>query len=305
MWPTEQEWRATVPQRLRRVLDRWQLTPGRPIDGGSVSHVLDVTTADGRSAVLKLSFPHREAEHEAAALRRWDGHGAVRLLDVDPDDPFVLLLERCVPGVRLVDRDDLPAAERLAIAATLLTGLWDRGGPSEPSGSSSPSAPSGPFERVADVTAEWADLVEERARRFAPGFDEGLVRRAAELLRVLPGSARRYVVVHGDANPGNVLAAERSPWLVIDPKPMIGDPAYDLSPLVVQVDDPFRHGDPARVFGERLALLADVTGEPTDRIAAWCTARLVEAALWSVSRGAPGDGADARARAALTDRLAG
>ncbi|WP_144804527.1 aminoglycoside phosphotransferase family protein [Curtobacterium sp. BH-2-1-1] len=308
MWPTEQEWRATVPQRLRRALDRWQLTPGRPIDGGSVSHVLDVTTADGRSAVLKLSFPHREAEHEAAALRRWDGHGAVRLLDVDADDPFVFLLERCVPGVRLVDRDDLPAAERLTIAATLLTGLWDRGGPSEPSGSSSPSSPSspsGPFERVADVTAEWADLVEERARRFAPGFDEGLVRRAAELLRVLPGSARRYVVVHGDANPGNVLAAERSPWLVIDPKPMIGDPAYDLSPLVVQVDDPFRHGDPVRVLGERLALLADVTGEPTERIAAWCTARLVEAALWSASRGAPADGADAMSRAALTDRLAG
>lgn len=296
MWPTEQEWRATVPQRLRRALDRWQLTPGRPIDGGSVSHVLDVTTADGRPVVLKLSFPHREAEHEAGALRRWDGHGAVRLLDVDPDDPFVLLLERCVPGVRLVDRHDLPAAERLTIAATLLTGLWDRGGP---------SAPSGPFERVADVTAGWADLVEERVRRFAPGFDEGLVRRGAELLRVLPGSGRRSVVVHGDANPGNVLAAERSPWLVIDPKPMTGDPAYDLCPLVVQVDDPFRHGDPAGVLGERLALLADVTGEPTDRIAAWCTARLVEAALWSVSRGETGDGADAMARAAVTDRLAG
>ncbi|WIE74923.1 aminoglycoside phosphotransferase family protein [Curtobacterium sp. MCSS17_007] len=294
MWPTEQDWRASVPGLLRRAVERWDLRPGTPYPGGSVSHVVPVRLRDGGDAVLKLSYPHREAEHEAAALAWWDGAGAVRLLDVGPDDPFVLLLEHCHPGTRLVDRDDLPAAERLRTASGLLTRLWASGAPSE-----------APFESVADVTAEWAALAEVRMHELAPPFDPGLVRRGVDLLRALPHDAARSVVVHGDANPGNVLAAAREPWLVIDPKPMVGDPAYDLCPLLAQVDDPFRTDDPLRVVRHRVAVLADATGEAADRIAAWCTARLVESALWSVSRGAVQNGLVAMARAVVTDQLAG
>ncbi|MET3637782.1 aminoglycoside phosphotransferase family protein [Curtobacterium oceanosedimentum] len=284
MWPTEQDWRASVPRLLARAVERWGLRPGEPYAGGSVSHVVPVRLPDGGDAVLKLSLPHREAEHEAAALAWWDGAGAVRLLAVDP---FVLLLEHCDPGTRLVERDDLPAADRL------LTRLWATGVPDDH-----------PFECVADVAAEWAALADARMRELAPPFDPGLVRRGTDLLRTLPRSAARSVVVHGDANPGNVLAARREPWLVIDPKPMVGDPAYDLCPLLVQVDDPFRADDPLRAVRHRVAVLADATGEPEDRIAAWCTARLVESALWSVSRGALDDGREAMRLAAVTDRLA-
>ncbi|MDM7887825.1 aminoglycoside phosphotransferase family protein [Curtobacterium sp. RHCJP20] len=294
MWPTEQDWRASVPRRLARAVERWDLRPGEPYTGGSVSHVVPVRLPDGGGAVLKLSLPHREAEHEAAALAWWDGAGAVRMLAVDPDDPFVLLLERCDPGTRLAERDDLPAEDRLRTAGGLLTRLWAAGVPED-----------GPFASLAEVTTGWAALAEDRMRELAPPFDPGLVRRGTDLLRTLPIGASRSVVVHGDANPGNVLAAGREPWLVIDPKPMVGDPAHDLCPLLVQVDDPFRSGGSPQVVCQRIAVLADVTGEPADRIAAWCTARLVESALWSVSRGALDDGLDAVARAAVVDRLAG
>ncbi|MDP9735121.1 MULTISPECIES: aminoglycoside phosphotransferase family protein [unclassified Curtobacterium] len=292
MWTNEQDWRASVPRLLARAVERWDLHPGEPYAGGSVSHVVRVRLPDGGDAVLKLSLPHREAEHEAAALAWWDGAGAVRLLAVDPDDPFVLLLERCHPGTRLVQCDDVPAEERLRTAGGLLTRLWATGIPDDH-----------PFESVADVAAEWAALADARILELAPPFDPGLVRRGTDLLRTLPRGAPRSVVVHGDANPGNVLAAGREPWLVIDPKPMVGDPAYDLSPVLVQVGDPFRTGDPLRAVRHRVAVLSDTTGQSPDRIAAWCTARLVESALWSVSRGALGDGVDAMARAAVVDGL--
>lgn len=294
MWPTEQDWRASVPRLFARAVERWDLRACEPYPGGSVSHVVPVRLPDGGDAVLKLSLPHREAEHEAAALAWWRGTGAIRLLDVDLDDPFVLLLEHCDPGTRLVERDDLPAEHRLRTAGGLLTRLWAGGVPDEI-----------PFASVADVTAGWAALVEDRMHELAPPFDTGLVRRGTDLLRSLPHGASRSVVVHGDANPGNVLAAQREPWLVIDPKPMVGDPAYDLCPLLVQVDDPFRADEPLYAVRHRVAVLADVTGEPADRIAAWCTARLVESALWSVSRGALDDGRDAMVRAAVLDRLCG
>lgn len=294
VWPTEEQWRASVPSRLRHAVDRWGLEPGTAYRGGSVSHVLSVRTPDGVDAVLKLSFPHREARHEAAALTWWDGDGSVRLLGADPEDPFVLLLERCTPGTTLGDRHEQEAVARLTTGASLLVRLWAHGVPDAHG-----------FERVADVTAEWAGLVEERMHAAAPPLDPGLVRHGAALLRSLPGGAGREVVVHGDANPGNVLAAHREPWLVIDPKPMVGDPAYDLGPLLHQVDDPFAADRPEALVRERIGVLADVTGLPGERIAAWCTARAVEAALWHVSRGESSAAQDCMRRAAVTDRATG
>ncbi|MBE7163017.1 MAG: phosphotransferase, partial [Williamsia herbipolensis] len=205
----------------------------------------------------------------------------------DQDDPFVLLLERCTPGERLVDRDDLDPEHRLRIAGGLLPELWHAGVPT-----------SSPFERLVDVCDEWADLVEERMRVHRPPLDAGVVRRGVALLRELPRTAGTTVVLHGDYNPGNVLTATREPWLVIDPKPMAGDPAYDLCPLLMQVDDPFALREVDGVLRDRTALLAEVSGESVPRILAWCVARHTEWALWSVSRSEPADAEDSVRRAA-------
>lgn len=294
MWPTEDDWRRTVPDQLAAAVARWDLRLGREITGGSVSHIRAVTTADGLPAVLKLSFPHREARDEVAALAWWDGRGAVRLLASDPEDPFVLLLERCEPGTRLVDRDDLGATERLTIGADAAARLWATGVPAE-----------SPFERLLDVCDEWADLAEHRMQTLAPPLDPGVVRQGVALLRELPRTAPREVVVHGDHNPGNVLAAEREPWLVIDPKPMTGDPAYDLGPLLMQVDDPFALPDPVAAVVERTALVADRTGLTPERVHAWSVARLVESALWYVSRAELPEAQDNAARAARIADLLG
>lgn len=294
MWPTEHDWRRTVPDRLAAAVARWGLRLGEVVTGGSVSHVRAVTTVDGVPAVLKLSFPHREARDEAAALAWWDGRGAVRLLASDPEDPFVLLLERCDPGTRLVDRDDLGAAERLTIGADAVARLWAAGVPEE-----------SPFGRLVDVCDEWADLAEHRMETLAPPLDPGVVRQGVALLRELPRTASSEVVVHGDHNPGNVLAAEREPWLVIDPKPMTGDPAYDLCPLLMQVDDPFALRDPLSAVVERTALVADRAGLAPGRIYAWSVARLVESALWYVSRGELPEAQDDAARAARIAALLG
>ena len=70
---------------------------------------------------------------------------------------------------------------------------------------------------------------------FRPALDAGLVETGARLLEELPATATRCLVIHGDFNPTNILRAEREPWLAIDAKPMLGDPGYDLAPLVIQV----------------------------------------------------------------------
>ncbi len=269
----EEDWRGRVQGLVDHYAAEWDLRVGEPYSGGSASFAAPVRTSDGDDAVLKLSWPHREARGEAAALRWWDGDAAVRLLAHEPAD-YALLIERCDPGTPLAEAAS-PPDTRLTVAAELLAEVWDRGAP-----------PAGEYEleRVSDVAAEWADLVEERFHRLTPPYDSELVAQGAELLRGLPTSATREVMVHGDFNPGNVLSSTRRPWLIIDPKPMIGDPGYDLPPLLLQIDDPFTHPDPARVLRDRVELIAARIEVPTDRLLKWSLARLVEGALWYADR---------------------
>lgn len=291
--PGGPQWLARLPALIEEVRERWALRLGRPFGGGSCSWAAEAWLPDGEPAVLKVGWPHPEAEGEAAALRLWDGRGAVRVIRHDARR-HALLLERCAPGGGLGAAAGLTPEERLLTGAGVLAELWRAG-----------AAVDDGFDRLADVTAGWAGLVEERMVRHRPPFDPGLVALGVRLLRELPGSAPREVVVHGDFNPGNVLAATRRPWLAIDPKPMTGDPAYDPWPLLEQIDDPFAHPAPGRVLARRFALVADALGEDAHRLEAWAVARRVETALWLTEHGHAGDAAGVMREVRTVADLAG
>ncbi|WP_307802456.1 aminoglycoside phosphotransferase family protein [Cellulomonas fengjieae] len=251
------EWIDRLPVLVDRARERWALRLGEPFTNGSASWCAPATLGDGGRAVLKVSFPHDEARDEAVALRAWHGHGVPELLGSQPED-WALLLARIEPGTPLSDTAG-SAQERLTAAAGVARALW-----SVPRDVAVPS--------MVEVCAGWADLLEDRGARH--GVDVGV---AAGLLRTLPGSSD--VLVHGDLNPGNILAAGDR-WLAIDPKPLRGDPAYDLWPLLEQIDDPFLHASPVRVLRERVTLLSGLLDLDPDRVAAWGFARSVESALW-------------------------
>jgi streptomycin 6-kinase len=279
-----EQWLAGLPELVEQLAAEWSLRLEPPFHGGSAAWVAPATLPDGTAAVLKISWPHREAREEATALRLWDGHGACRLLAEDRDR-YALLIERCQPGVPLSTLD--AAAEvRLGIAADVLRRLWT-------------TTAATAFEKVADVTAEWAHIATERMERIRPAYDPGLVREGIRLLELLPATATRSVLVHGDFNPGNVLSAQRAGWLAIDAKPMVGDPGYDPSPLLLQVDPTT---EKAALAG-RFRLFAESVGEPADRLLAWSFARTVEAALWSANRGEPDVGAEDMATAGILASL--
>ena len=275
-------WVQELPDRIERLRRRWHLELGPPFEPGGVTSWV---APAGPDAVLKVVVPHREADHEAAALRAWAGGGAVRLLDEDPAE-HALLLERCRPGTALREAGR-PDDEVLDTGAATGVRLWG------------PASADAPYERLADVTAEWADLVEQRSQQHAVPLDAALVAEGARLLRELPGTTDREVLLHGDLHPANLLAAEREPWLAIDPKPMRGDPAFDLPPLVLQTGDLLAAPDPAAELARRLDRVAAASGVDADRIRAWCMARSVEIAVWIESVGLPASHLDAAAWARL------
>jgi streptomycin 6-kinase len=125
------------------------------------------------------------------------------------------------------------------------------------------------------------------------------VQEGARLLRELPATADREVVLHGDLHPGNLLAAEREAWLAIDPKPVRGDPAFDLPPVVLQTGDLLAAPDPAAELVRRLDRVGAATGVDRGRIRAWALARSVEIVVWQQAKGVPRGPWDAAAWARL------
>jgi len=199
--------------------------------------------------VLKVGIPHDEARYEGDALRLIGGNGAVRLLRAS-EDGYSLLLERCVPGT---DLWTLGEEEGNAVGADVLRRLWRAPDPTVP------------FERVSEAVDRWCREVPEEAP--AAGYDADLIDRAVALGRELSDSQPRQVLLHGDFHPANVLAAGREPWLAIDCKPMVGEPAYDLAQWLYNRG---RNGT-ATVSAIRwqIAQMSELLGLDPARVAGW------------------------------------
>jgi streptomycin 6-kinase len=253
---------ATLPDTVRELAGRWSLTLGEPFQpGGQTAWVAPARRSGRRDLVLKVGWRHPEAAHEADGLREWDGHGAVALhASAELDHTVALLIERCLPGSPLASR---PEVEQDAVVAGLLRRLWRA------------PAPGHPFPALGLMCDAWADEFEQKtaipATGPTPTLDPGLARDGIELFRTLPATAERHVLLCTDLHAGNILAAQREPWLVIDPKPHVGDPCYD--PLQHLLNCPGRlRADPAGLAG-RLADLLDLDGE---RLRLWLFARCVQ-----------------------------
>jgi streptomycin 6-kinase len=71
-----------------------------------------------------------------------------------------------------------------------------------------------------------------------------------------------------DLHPGNVLRAQREPWLVIDPKPFVGDSAYDATQHLLNCEARMR-SDPDGTIRR----FADLIGVDCERVRLWMFAR--------------------------------
>ena len=207
-WRHERVWLEALPCLAAECAEVWGLALEEPY-GSALSLV--VPAGD---AVLKLNAPsHVETDHEADALARWDGNGAVRLIARD-DGRRALLLERCVPGTTLARSD----ADETPVIVDVLARL-----PHDP-------GPAHPFRRLADEAERWADEVPERYDRGGRPFERALLDAAVDVFRSVDPAADR--LVNQDLHAWNVLRATRETWLAIDPKPLVGEPELDgVGPL--------------------------------------------------------------------------
>jgi streptomycin 6-kinase len=251
--PERREWLGKLPLILKQLSARWSLHVGQTFDhDGACSWVAPATRADGEPAVLKLAMPHMEGRDEIAGLRFWSGNGFVALLEAD-DESGAMLLERCLPGTTLRSE---PEPKQDEIIAALLKRirqatprLNDHRG----------------FRPLSQMIAYWRrETIEQR--HLWP--DEGLVSEGLRVLEELAQPGPDDVLLITDLHAGNVLLSQREPWLAIDPKPFIGDRAYDPVQHLFNCETRLHH-DPIGLV-HRVADLAEVDPE---RLLLWTFAR--------------------------------
>lgn len=245
-------WLERLPEVLHHLQSQWSLVLGEPFTGDDVScsWVAPVRCSDGSDAVLKLGMPHMEGMHELEGLRFWDGDPTAQILDFDIE-LGAMLLEQCKPGTNL---RVLPEPEQDQIIAQLLKKLWRL-----------PQSPH-PFRSLSAMIAYWSEETLADAERWP---DPGLVREGLHLFEELQKTASENVLLATDLHAGNVLRAEREHWLVIDPKPFLGDPAYDATQHLFNCATRL-HSDPKGTIHR----FSDLLGMNHERVRLWMFARV-------------------------------
>lgn len=244
-------WLDRLPRTITDLKERWSLTVSPPFEAeASCSWVAPCVRQDGTPAVLKIGLPHMEAANEIDGLLFWDGDPTVFVLEADPA-LNAMLLERCEPGTILREQ---PEDEQDRVIAKLLRRLWRTLPDTQP------------FRPLSEMIALWAKESVEHADRW---HDAGLTKEGLQIFEELQKDTSCNMLLATDLHAGNVLRAQREPWLVIDPKPFYGDPAYDATQHLLNCKERL-HSKPNTTINR----FADLLGVDPERVRLWTFARL-------------------------------
>lgn len=288
-----ERWLARLPGTVHRLCRDWELEViGESFTGGTHSFVAPVRRADGEVAVLKVPVTDEENAGEAAGMHCYRGEGAVSLHAFDADSG-ALLLEWARPGTPLVPQPPIPLegrpeyADAIRIACTLYRRLR------RPPTGLSPGYP--PIPLVADIVTDWSRRLTDSA--LVGYLTDALTGPARDWCATLTVPDGPELIVNRDTHLGNIVAAEREPWLLIDPKPYLGEAAFDAGFLVLKMVESYPDPDPP-LTRQMVAVVAEGLDIDRERARGWAFMRAIEEIAWSLEDDRPLDAARYRRVAA-------
>lgn len=259
------QWLERLPSLLAEGAARWSLDILPPFPVPSYNYVAPSAGSGGEPLVLKIGVPHDELWSEIDALRVFDGRGIARLIDFDRERG-ALLLERVLPGDSLWSVAD--ENERIEALASVLWRLWR------------PLPARHPFRTIPDLARGLGRLRAEFGGGYGP-FPAARVERAVALFRELTGGSDEPFLIHGDANPGNILRSGRDGWLAIDPKGYAGRPLWDVATFLNDPPAGLLPTELATLQARRVAALASTLDAPREEVLGWAEAHAVLSGWWS------------------------
>ncbi len=274
-----EHWLVGLADLIADLEQRWSITVGQPLTGGSASYVARARTADGHDAVLKVGIPGEDFARQLQTIADAQGRGYVGLLASDLARQAMLLEALGPPMIRL----DLPAERMIVALCQTLRQAW------------SLSRPTG---LVVDPAQEKARGLGDLVGRLWEELDRPCSEAVADQAMLF--SERRAaafdldgcVLVHGDPHPGNALrvleprSGAESGFVFVDPDGYLADPAYDLGVVLRDWCPQLLAGDAASLARRYCRLLATETGVDETAIWEWGFLERVSSGLFLLQLGA-------------------
>lgn len=256
------QWLAELPQRIESLCAQWQLEIDGPIMHGYLGLAIPVQRG-GEPCILKVSWLDDSSKEEGLALQAWNGAGAVRLFEWEPESG-AMLLERLDFRRSL---NDVPVTEAVTVAGRLLRRLVI-------------PAPIG-LRTMREQYADAHELLPQRWAQFGQPMPRQLLDRACGLAVDLSAS-NPMLLVDYDLHYRDILAAAREPWLALDPKVVAGTPEFGLAQLLwCRLDEIVAAGELAYHFD----LLVDAAELDAELARGWTFVRCVDYWLWGLTVG--------------------
>jgi streptomycin 6-kinase len=256
-----EDWLTNLPVLIQKMEHVYGLSHLVSVNNLSFNYVLSGMQGS-QPIILKLSLDSDSLKREANALKAFAGFGVVKLL---MEQEGVLLLEQVMPGESLRSffpkRDD----ESVRIACDCLKRLHQAEIPKN---------------HQFPLVSDWLNTLDTEHN-----IPSAYLERARELRNELLVSSAQSVLLHGDLHHDNILR-HGSGWLVIDPKGVIGEPAYEVAALIRNpIPSLIEHQQANHLIAARIKLFADLLKLPEKRIASWCYVQAVLAWAWALEDG--------------------
>jgi streptomycin 6-kinase len=261
-------WLGSLPATVADLCAQWRIELDSVIPETNITLVLLGHSVELGPVVIKSSPIAYEFRAEATALTLAAGENVARLYDVD-FERSVMVIERIVPGTQLLHAA-MTDEEATRLAAETVATMW-RPVPN----------PDGlhPLHQWMRALLDWSS----RSNLIAPE----LIQQAQDLGLSLLARSSRTCLLHGDFQHHNLLQRENGDWAIIDPKGVVGDPAFEIAAWMYNPPGVTARDDYLDLVARRLAICAEVWGIDQDVLIAWAFVGSVLSMCWSASDPSP------------------
>lgn len=256
------EWLDELQTTIKKLSKYWSLTDIKPVNNMSYNFVAFALQKKSKSVVLKISCDETLINDEYKALKHFDGHGAIKVFDINTSFN-ALLLEQATPGYLLKDHHPKKIDDTIQIYANVVKAI------------ASQSFPDNKYHHV----SKWCDAID---RIQDERIEKKFIDKAKQLRSKLLNSTEKEYLCHGDLHLENIIQ-HGSSWVCIDPKGIIGEMAFEAAAFDLinkqEIKDTSTIAD--KIIARITLLSTDLALEIT-RLSSWIFLRLIISAQWFI-----------------------
>lgn len=252
------QWLAHLPLLVSHLKLAYGLSNLKPFKNLTYNYVLSGFQGL-QPVILKLSLNHDSLKREALALKNFTGFGTVKVL---LENDGMLLLERAVPGTSLKSYFPEKDNDAIQVACDCLKQLHEAPIPNNPH-----------FPHIKN----WLAALDNNSRIPCKHLS-----KARNLRDKLIKTSSTPVLLHGDLHHDNILQ-KGIDWVVIDPKGVIGEPAYEVAAFIRNpIPELLAYNNWSSIINNRITYFAKTLKLSEQRIINWCYVQAVLAWVWTL-----------------------